>query len=188
MPSVSAGNGTNPSSSNGRASTASRIGCSFLLVMVTLATAFALMWTVDRVRRTGASTLVRVVLIDQANAWNRGDLEGFMQGYWNSDELTFYSGGTVTKGWQATLDRYRKRYQADGKEMGSLEFAIISVDVPSRETAVVRGRWKVVTSKESSEGLFTLLFREIDGKWVIVHDHTSAADPPKPAEPERKNP
>src|SRR6516162_2267178 len=65
-----------------------------------------------------AKTAIRKVLEDQAAAWNKGDLEGFMAGYLKSDELTFFSGGKVTKGWQATLDNYRKRYQGDGKEMG----------------------------------------------------------------------
>ena len=136
-------------------------------------------WVRDNVLRIAAHSSSYDVVARQKYAWNEGRLEDFMAEYWKSDDLTFFSGGTVTKGWQATLDRYRKRYQADGKEMGELTFDDIQVDVISTDAATVRGRWKVVTSKETAEGLFTLLVRRLDGRWVIVHDHTSAADPPK---------
>ena len=81
------------------------------------------------------------VLDAQVAAWNRGDLEGFMAGYWRSENLTFMSGGTVTHGWQSTLDRYRARYQGQGKEMGSLTFSGIEVQVFDGDNAMVRGRW-----------------------------------------------
>jgi ketosteroid isomerase-like protein len=132
----------------------------------------------SKVERSRAERDVRTVLAAQVEAWNRGDLDGFMAGYWDSEALTFYSGGTVTQGWQPTLDRYRKRYQADGKEMGTLTFDDLTVLVYQGQPTA-RGRWKVVTSKETFEGLFTLLFRWHDGRWVIVHDHTSAAESPK---------
>ena len=117
---------------------------------------------------------IRKVLDDQVAAWNKGDLEGFMAGYWKSDELTFFSGKEVTKGWNATLERYKKRYQSEGKEMGKLTFSELSIDVLGPEAAVVRGRWKVVTSKETLQGLFTLIFKKTADGWKIVHDHTSA--------------
>lgn len=129
---------------------------------------------------------VRSVLDSQVEAWNRGDLEGFMAGYWKSDELTFFSGGDVTKGWDATIARYRKRYQADGKEMGKLTFADVEVTPIGGKDAMVRGRWKVVTSKETFEGLFTLRCRKLEEGWKIVHDHTSAADPPKKPEAKKE--
>jgi len=114
------------------------------------------------------------VLNGQAAAWNRGDLEGFMAGYWHSDNLTFMSGGTVTHGWQSTLDRYRARYQGQGREMGVLTFSDIEVQVFDGDNAMVRGRWTLVKSKETITGLFTLIFRRLPEGWRIVHDHTSA--------------
>jgi beta-aspartyl-peptidase (threonine type) len=114
------------------------------------------------------------VLNGQVLAWNKGDLEGFMQGYWKSPDLTFFSGKEITKGWQATLERYRKRYQAEGKEMGKLTFSDLEIEVVGPDSAFVRGRWKVVTSKETLGGLFTLLFKKRPEGWRIVHDHTSA--------------
>jgi beta-aspartyl-peptidase (threonine type) len=116
---------------------------------------------------------VKKVLADQEAAWNKGDLEGFMAGYWKSPDLTFYSGKEVTRGWQATLDRYVKKYKADGKEMGKLTFSDIDVQVLGPDTALVRGRWQLELSKEKPGGLFTLLFRRLPDGWRIVHDHTS---------------
>src|SRR5437588_12659195 len=78
------------------------------------------------------------VLDDQVVAWNKGELETFMAGYWKSDKLTFFSGNTKTAGWQATLDRYRKRYQAEGKEMGKLGFEEVSVQLLEGDYALVR--------------------------------------------------
>jgi beta-aspartyl-peptidase (threonine type) len=117
----------------------------------------------------------RAVLDAQAAAWNRGDLDGFMDTYWRSDDLTFFSGDQVTRGWQATLQRYRTKYQGEGKEMGRLEFSELNVSELAAEAALARGRWKL-TFKDGKtlNGLFTLLLRKIDGRWRIVHDHTSA--------------
>ena len=115
-------------------------------------------------------------LDEQLAAWNSGNLEGFMDGYWNSEDLTFCSGGTVTKGWQATIDRYRKRYQADGKEMGKLQFDEIEFVVLAAEEVVLRGRWKLTLSDGNPEGLFTLVMRKLPEGWKIVYDHTSVAE------------
>jgi beta-aspartyl-peptidase (threonine type) len=116
---------------------------------------------------------IQKVLDDQVAAWNKGDLEGFMAGYWKSEDLTFFSGKDVTRGWNATLQRYKKRYQSEGKEMGKLTFSNLKIDVAGPDAAVVRGRFKLVTSKETPEGLFTLLFKKTSDGWKIVHDHTS---------------
>jgi uncharacterized protein (TIGR02246 family) len=121
-----------------------------------------------------AETAIRQVLDAQVAAWNRGDLVAFMDGYWRSPELTFFSGGTTTKGWQATLDRYRQRYQSEGKEMGKLSFRDLDVQVLGPDGAVVRGRFELVTSKDKPTGLFTLVFRKLPEGWRIVHDHTSS--------------
>jgi beta-aspartyl-peptidase (threonine type) len=119
------------------------------------------------------------VLNEQIEAWNKGDLNRFMDTYWDSDELTFYSGGTVTKGRKAVAERYRKTYQADGKEMGKLSFSEMDVQELGPDAALARARWKLVTSKETVEGLFTLILRKFPDGWKIVHDHTSRTDPPK---------
>jgi beta-aspartyl-peptidase (threonine type) len=117
---------------------------------------------------------IRAVLDAQVIAWNKGDLPGFMEGYWKSPDLTFYSGKKVTRGWEATLQRYQKTYQGEGREMGKLAFQDLDVQVLGADHAVVRGRFVLTLKKDTAEGLFTLIFRKIDGKWRIVHDHTSS--------------
>ena len=120
---------------------------------------------------------VQALLDAQVAAWNRGDLEGFMSGYWRSPELVFCSGATLTKGWDATLERYRKRYQAEGREMGRLGFDAIEVLPMGADAAAARGAWRLRMSDATQpHGLFTLLLRRVDGAWRIVHDHTSAAE------------
>jgi ketosteroid isomerase-like protein len=120
---------------------------------------------------------IQQVLVRQAEAWNRHDLEGFMAGYWNSPELTFFSGAKTTSGWQATLERYRKTYQSEGKEMGRLEFSDLRIEPLGAGAAFVRGAWYLTMSDgKTPHGLFTLIFRKLPEGWKIVHDHTSAAD------------
>lgn len=130
----------------------------------------------DAVRPAGeADVEVRRVLYAQVDAWNRGDIDGFMEGYWRSPDLRFSSGGSVTHGWTETLQRYRARYP-DRAAMGRLAFSDIDVDAVGPEAAVVHGRWRLTRKEDSPNGLFTLVFRRIAGDWVIVSDHTSSAD------------
>ena len=118
---------------------------------------------------------IKHVLISQVEAWNHGNLENFMAGYWNSPDLTFFSGATVTKGWKPTLARYQQRYQSGGNQMGHLEFQDLDIDLLSRRSAVVTGRWKLTMSDgKTPHGLFTLIFMRFPEGWKIVHDHTSA--------------
>jgi beta-aspartyl-peptidase (threonine type) len=120
---------------------------------------------------------VRAVLDAQVAAWNRGDLAGFMAGYWRSPELVFCSGATVTKGWEATLERYRKRYQAEGREMGMLSFDQVEVQPLGADAAFARGAFRLQMSDgQAPHGLFTLVLRRTGGAWHIVHDHTSSAE------------
>ena len=116
---------------------------------------------------------VRQILDDQVVAWNKGDLDGFMVGYWKSPELTFFSGNSKSAGWQATLDRYRKRYQAEGKEMGRLGFKEITIELIGKDHAFVKGRYELTLTKENATGIFTLLMKKMPEGWRIVHDHTS---------------
>jgi ketosteroid isomerase-like protein len=116
---------------------------------------------------------VQQVLQQQQAAWNRRDLEAFMSGYWNSPELTFF-GTEKTSGWQATLERYRKRYQTGGREMGKLEFSGLQIVALGPDSAFVRGSWMLTMSDgKTPHGLFTLVFRQFPDGWKIVHDHTS---------------
>jgi beta-aspartyl-peptidase (threonine type) len=119
---------------------------------------------------------IREVLDRQVAAWNRRDLVGFMQGYWRSPELTFYSGGTYTSGWEATLERYRKTYQGEGREMGHLEFTELRITPLGSKGAFVRGRWHLKMSSSETGGLFTLVFRELSDGWKIIHDHTGTSN------------
>lgn len=96
-----------------------------------------------------------------------------MQGYWQSPNLTFYAGKKVTRGWAATLERYQKTYQADGKEMGQLAFRDLDIQMAGADHAFVRGRFVLTLKKETAEGLFTLIFHKVKGQWRIIHDHTS---------------
>jgi ketosteroid isomerase-like protein len=117
------------------------------------------------------------VLHAQQDAWNRGDLEAFMTGYWNSPELTFFSGAKEHDGWQAALDRYRAAYASPGHEMGKLEFSGLRIEMLPPDAAFVRGAWGLtMTDGKTPHGLFTLVFRRFPGGWKIVHDHTSAAE------------
>ena len=115
---------------------------------------------------------IRRVMNEQTAAWNRGDIEGFMRGYWNSPELKFVSGANVTKGWQPTLDRYKKSYDSRAK-MGTLEFSDLDINVLSKDAAVVLGTWKLQREADAPGGKFTLVFRKFKDGWRIVHDHTS---------------
>jgi beta-aspartyl-peptidase (threonine type) len=126
-----------------------------------------------------AEARIRALLEGQNKAWNEGKLEAFMEGYWRSPELTFFSGGQKLQGWDATMERYRKTYQSGGNEMGKLTFSDLDIQVLGPAGAVVRGRWKLIlsTGKELG-GLYTLIFRKFGsgpyGGWKIIHDHTSS--------------
>jgi len=122
-----------------------------------------------------AAREIRRLLERQVAAWNRRDLEGFMQGYWHSPELTFYSGGTTVAGWQETLNRYRNRYMSAGNEMGKLDFLDLKIELLGPKAGFVRGRFQLKMGTGNSEGLFTLTLRRFSDGWKIVHDHTSTS-------------
>ena len=125
-------------------------------------------------RDAKAIAAVRAVLDAQVAAWNRGDIEGFMDGYWRSPETVFVSGDTVTHGWAVVLDRYKKGYDTREK-MGTLAFSDLEIKVIGKDTAVALGRWQLTRAKDTPHGRFTLIFRRIQGGWRIIHDHTSSA-------------
>jgi uncharacterized protein (TIGR02246 family) len=123
-------------------------------------------------QRAEIETSIRAVMDKQVAAWNKGDIEGFMEGYWKSEEMRFVSGNTVSKGWQAALDRYKKGYDTTDK-MGTLSFSELEFTVLDKKAAFVKGRFTLVRKTDKPTGLFTLVFRKIDGEWKVVHDHTS---------------
>ncbi len=134
----------------------------------------SIMLAQDRTMQEGKA--IDQVLRNQASAWNHRDLEGYMAGYWNSPQLTFFSGGEITTGWQATLERYRRRYQSEGREMGKLVFSDIRIELLGPAAAFVRGSYRLTLSNgQTPHGIFTLVFRKLSGEWKIVHDHTSTA-------------
>lgn len=117
------------------------------------------------------------VLHNQQDAWNRHDLEAFMAGYWNSPELTFFSGGTERHGWQDTMDRYKATYQSPGHDMGKLDFSNLRIEMLGPDAAFVRGEWHLtMPDGKTPHGLFTLIFRRFADGWKIIHDHTSVAE------------
>lgn len=120
---------------------------------------------------------IEKLLRKQQQAWNRHDLEAFMSGYWNSPNLTFFSGAEQHDGWQSTMDRYLATYGSPGREMGTLDFSNLRIEVPCQQFAFVRGAWKLTMSHGTPpHGIFTLVLQKFPDGWKIVHDHTSAAD------------
>lgn len=115
---------------------------------------------------------IKKVMDEQTAAWNRGDIEGFMQGYWNSPQLMFVSGQNMTRGWQPTLERYKKSYDTREK-MGVLSFSELEITLTGKDSAVVFGRFTLERETDKPTGLFTLNFRKFKTGWKIILDHTS---------------
>ena len=128
--------------------------------------------TENTMKNEQTDAAVRAVLDTQVQAWNRGDIEGFMSGYAKSDETVFVSGDNVTRGWQTVLDRYKKNYDTREK-MGTLQFSELEVKALSDDSAVALGRWQLTREKDTPHGRFTLIFRRTPDGWRIIHDHTS---------------
>lgn len=119
---------------------------------------------------------IQSVLTTQQDAWNRGDIDAFMNGYARSASTVFVSEDEVGRGWETVRDRYRVKY-SDRAKMGTLSFSEIEVTMLSSDAAVVLGRWKLKRAKDEPHGRFTLIFKRLPEGWRIVHDHTSAAPP-----------
>ncbi len=115
---------------------------------------------------------IRRLLSEQTTAWNQGNIEGFMKGYWENDSLMFIGQSGITWGWQKTLDNYKKNYP-DKARMGQLFFDLLSVKRLSPEYFQVVGKWFLKRTAGDVGGHYTLLLRKIKGKWFIVSDHSS---------------
>ena len=115
---------------------------------------------------------IRSVLYKQQEAWNQGNIPLFMEGYWKSPELRFCGSSGLTKGWQATLERYTKSYP-DKAAMGKLEFEIIDLRMIDAEVALMNGKFTLFRTEDQPSGYFTLVWEKIKGQWYITADHTS---------------
>ena len=113
------------------------------------------------------------LLGDQIAAWNRGDLNGYMEGYAHIPGLIFTSGGDVRRGWKDAMEHYQARYAVDPKAMGTLEFQIDEIDPVGADGAVVLGHWELLHSPSDGRGVFTLVLERRPEGWRIIHDHTS---------------
>jgi ketosteroid isomerase-like protein len=129
-------------------------------------------FAIEVAAQSNDETAVRKILSDQSAAWNRGDIEGFMKGYWENDSLMFIGQNGITYGWSNTVNNYKKNYP-DAAAMGKLSFTIISVKNLSAEYFHVTGKWHLQRTMDHPEGYFTLLFRKIKGQWFIIADHSS---------------
>jgi ketosteroid isomerase-like protein len=133
--------------------------------------------TLNRIERAE----VEAVLERQREAWNRGDLAGYMEGYARTARLVFTSGGKVRRGWDETLAAYEKRYAGGGRaEMGQLGFEILDAQPVGEGGAVVLGRWRLRDTPHAGSGVFSVVMEHRPEGWRIVHDHTTA-DPTPPA-------
>ena len=117
---------------------------------------------------------IRAVIEAQRDAWNRGDIAGYMDGYARSADTIFISGDSVTHGWQTVLERYQKGYDTREK-MGVLTFSDLEFSGLSADAVAVSGRWHLKRTNDEPHGRFTLIFRRTRAGWRIIHDHTSSA-------------
>jgi len=115
------------------------------------------------------------VLAAQQAAWNRGDLEGYMDGYVHSPDLVFTSGGTIRRGWQETHDKYKARYGSAPSTMGQLAFEVLGIQHLGADGAIVLGRWALTSTPNAGSGVFSVALERTARGWQIVHDHTSLA-------------
>jgi ketosteroid isomerase-like protein len=129
----------------------------------------------ERLKETDRAAIM-TVLTAQQNEWNKGDIRGFMEGYWNSSELTFAGTRGFTRGWQPVMSRYEKSY-ADKAAMGTLDFSELEIRQLGQDAALVLGKWHLQRQAGDVGGIFTLVFQRFPEGWRIVHDHTTQSTP-----------
>jgi len=145
-----------------------------LLVAIILLSAPARISAKPNRREARTIAAIQAVLDAQRDAWNRGDVAGYMAGYLRSEDTVLVSGDNVTRGWQTVLDRYQKNYNSREK-MGTLTFSDIETTLIGPDAAIVLGRWHLQRAGDEPHGRFTLIFRRTKEGWRIIHDHTSSA-------------
>jgi uncharacterized protein (TIGR02246 family) len=138
----------------------------FSLIVITVLTVFG------HTYQSKPEAAIRAVIEAQRDAWNRGDIEGYMDGYERSPDTSFLSGDNLTKGWQTVLDRYKKNYDTREK-MGVLTFSDLEIRMLNNDSALVVGRWMLKRANDEPHGRFSLIFQRTKAGWRIIHDHTS---------------
>lgn len=128
--------------------------------------------TSSKMESSTAIGAIQQVMDQQQADWNRGDIDGFMQGYWASDSLRFIGKRGITFGWQSTLDNYKKSYPGN-EAMGRLQFTNLKMETLSDSSAYVIGKWELFRTTDTLSGHYSLLWKNINGRWMIVADHSS---------------
>jgi ketosteroid isomerase-like protein len=144
----------------------------FLLVVLWLGVAAGAVKRDSSPAWQDASAALRAVLITQQAAWNRGDIPAFLEGYWNSPELTFSGPNGIVRGYAGVLERYQKAYP-DKLTMGELKFSSLEVRMLGQDSALMLGHWHLTRKIGDAGGVFTLVFERFPAGWRIIHDHTS---------------
>ena len=157
----------------------SRIATALVLSILTLLTALEgqaqqRFQSLGDKRNAQIVSAVRAVIDAQRDAWNRGAVAGYMDGYARTADISFISGDSFTRGWQTVHDRYQKNYNSREK-MGTLTFSDLETTVLSADSVMVLGRWHLERASDQPHGRFTLIFRRTRQGWRIIHDHTSSA-------------
>jgi ketosteroid isomerase-like protein len=143
----------------------SKIQISFFITFIFVSISFSQSIEKEKVK-------IQIVLTQQSTAWNNGDIDGYMNGYWQSDSLIFTSGGNITRGFDSTKAKYKRKYDTKEK-MGTLEFSDLEIYVLEENVAWVLGKWKLIRKEDEPQGIFTLVLKKFGDEWKIVHDHTS---------------
>ena len=144
-----------------------------IVIQLAVLTSIAAGTLTARPAPASAEKAIRAVLDAQVAAWNRGDVDTFMQSYWNSDKTEFVGASGIFRGWQAVLERYHKTYP-DRRSMGTVSFSDLEVTMLSQTAALVVGKYHLVRESDHPEGVFTLIFRKFPDGWKIINDHTTA--------------
>ena len=142
------------------------------LLLLSLLIGFIVLTVFSQTEQSKSEAAIRAVIDAQRDAWNRGDIEGYMEGYERSPDTSFLSGDDLTKGWQTVLDRYKKKYDTRDK-MGVLTFSDLEIRMLSSGSALATGRWMLKRANDEPHGRFSLIFRRTNAGWRIIHDHTS---------------
>ena len=140
--------------------------------VILLSTAMFLLFGCTKSTFEADKLAIQQAMDNQATCWSSGDLDGYMNGYWKSDSLRFMGKRGITKGWQTTLDNYKKSYP-DKATMGKLVFDVVSYEPLNPTQIFVTGKWTLLREKDTIGGFYSLIWRRIDGRWKIVFDHTN---------------
>lgn len=142
------------------------------VISVCIVLLFASCTNQETVRNDQSAQVIKSVLAGQEKCWNAGDIECFMEGYWNSDSLRFIGKSGINFGWQATLDNYKNSYP-DKAAMGTLSFELLNLEPIGTNHYLVTGKWKLIRESDTPNGLFTLIWKRFGSEWKIIYDHSS---------------